>query len=149
MGDSSMEFYGFDLDWECEDFTTTTTTTTNFAQRMMAWQENVGYNLETLEGSCGYLLQISLEALQDLYDGDCIFKDLKLKDRLLKTWSGRLTHMFNSIPLRVKFAEEEMTKKYRSSKAGGKQRKCQEMRKPIPIMVMQDIYDLGTEVQQN
>ena len=57
--------------------------------------------------------------------------------------------MFNSIPLRVKFADEEMTKKYRSSKAGGKQRKCQEMKKPIPTMVMQDIYDLGTEAQQN
>ena len=79
-----MEFYGFDLSWQCDQYTTTTTTTTtsttstttstttttttNFGMRLADWQSELGYNLYTVSGSCGYLLQLTLEALQMLHD---------------------------------------------------------------------------------
>ena len=79
-----MEFYGFDLSWQCDQFTTTTTTTTtsttrtttttttttttNFGMRLAGWQRDIGYNLTEVSGSCGYLLQLTLEALQNLHD---------------------------------------------------------------------------------
>ena len=40
-----------------------------------------------------------------------------------------------------------MAKKYRSSVAGGKPRKCQEGELPISQALMHEIYDLGTEAK--
>ena len=84
-----MEFYGFDFSWQCDQYTTTTTTTTtsttrtttttttttttNFGMRLADWQSELGYNLYTVSGSCGYLLQLTLEAL-------ALLKDRKLYD---------------------------------------------------------------------
>ena len=44
------------------------TTTSNFGIRLADWQSELGYNLYTVSGSCGYLLQLTLEALQQLQD---------------------------------------------------------------------------------
>ena len=41
-----------------------------------------------------------------------MFKDLKRRNDLFKRWGRRLTHMFNSIPLRVEFGEDEGTVYY-------------------------------------
>ena len=45
------------------------TTTTNFGIRLSNSQSDrdIGYNLYTVSGSCGYLLQLTLEALQMLH----------------------------------------------------------------------------------
>ena len=37
-------------------------------QRIADWQSELGYNLYTVSGSSGYLLQLTLEALQFLHD---------------------------------------------------------------------------------
>ena len=90
-----MEFYGFDFSWQCDQYTTTTTTTTtsttrtttttttttttNFGMRLADWQSELGYNLYTVSGSCGYLLQLTLEALADLKECK-LFDDSSMKN---------------------------------------------------------------------
>jgi len=172
--DSSIEFYGFDMQWECDEVTTTTTTTTTtpttteqpttttedvveekvvFPEQKLApvapterhmyghyYEDHhmyQGYDLTDINELMSFLADCSIKALNQLYKDDhCGFADKKMKDKLLKKWGNRFTHLFLSVPKRQRWFSTH------SDRNEHETRRCQDPPRKVTTHIVYEILDL-------